>query len=177
LFDDLERYMAERDLTAVETGFSRRYISNPGAGEEVRGHLVVIAELGLASYHGRAVRDPASFSGHWSRERRADHIVARLAFVSTMFALAGHATVDLYRGMAFEGEFDWRPRGPLVSATFNRSVAEAQAELGPHRSMAMLTSQQVAVDRLLMSFHETRAMNDPFQESEALVLASPSAVF
>jgi hypothetical protein len=65
----------------------------------------------------------------------------------------------------------------FVSATFHRPIAEAQAELGPHRSAAVLFSQRVEVDRLLMTYFETTAMNTPFQEAEAVVPASPTALF
>jgi hypothetical protein len=55
--------MASRNLTTIETAFTRRYVSNPGAGEEVKGHAIVAAELGLAAYRGPVVRDPANIDG------------------------------------------------------------------------------------------------------------------
>lgn len=177
LFNDLVSFMADRGLGVIEDDFARSYVSNPSAGEVVRGHAIVAAELGLAAYRGPAVRDPASFTGDWSRRRRADHLLARLAFTSTLLALAGHPAVDLYRGMSFDGGTEWRRAGPFVSATFSRSIAEAQATLGPHRSMAVLLSQRLPVDRVLMTYHETPAMNAQFQEAEAVVLSAPSAVF
>lgn len=138
---------------------------------------MVAAELGLAAYRGPAVRDPQSLAGDWSRERRAEHLLARLAFVHTLFSLAACRTVALYRGMSFDGAVDWRPGGPFASATFSRSIAESQSELGPHRSMGVLLSQRVPVERILMTYHETASMSAPFQEAEAVVLASPSAIF
>jgi hypothetical protein len=177
LFEDLATFFASRGMTTIETAFTARYVSNPSAGEEVKGHAVVAAELGLAAYRGPAIRDPASFEGDWSRERRAEHLVARLAFVSAMFTFAGQPVVELFRGLSFDGPVDWRPAGTFVSATFHRPIAEAQAELGPHRSAGVLFSQRVEVERLLMTYFETAAMNTPFQEAEAVVLASPTALF
>jgi hypothetical protein len=177
LFDDLDTFMASRDLTAIETAFTRGYVSNPAAGEDVKGHGIVAAELGLATYRGPPIRDPASFDGDRSRPRRAEHLVARLAFVSTLFTLAGRSEVVLHRGMSFDGAVNWRPAGPFVSATFHRPIAEAQAALGPHRSAGVLISQRVTIDRLVMTYHETTAMNGPFREAEAVVLAAPTAVF
>ena len=177
LFDDLAAFMASRDLTAIETAFTRRYVSNPHAGEEVKGHAVVAAELGLAAYRGPPIRDPASIDGDWSRQRRAEHLLTRLAFVSTMFTVAGRADVELHRGMSFDGTVNWRPAGPFVSATFHRPIAESQAALGPRRSAGVLMSQRVEVERLLMTHYETTAMNEPFKEAEAVVLASPSTIF
>ena len=107
----------------------------------------------------------------------AADLVARLAFVSTMFTLAGRTAVVLHRGMTFDGTVNWRPAGPFVSATFHRPIAEAQAALGPHRSAGVLISQRVSIDRLVMTFHETAAMNRSFREAEAVVLAAPTTVF
>jgi hypothetical protein len=45
----------------------------------VRGHAIVLAELGLCDYLGKAPRDPELFAGRWSRERRTDHLLWRLA--------------------------------------------------------------------------------------------------
>jgi hypothetical protein len=177
LFEDLATFFASRGLTTIETAFTGRYVSNPSAGEEVKGHAVVAAELGLAAYRGPAIRDPASFDGDWSRERRAEHLLARLAFVSALFTVAGRPVVELYRGLSFDGPVNWRPAGTFVSATFHRPIAEAQAELGPNRSAGVLFIQRVQVERLLMTYFETTAMNTPFQEAEAVVLAWPTALF
>ena len=57
----------------------RRSSSNPRSGELVKGHAIVLAELGLCPYRGKAVRDPSTFDGERSRARRAEHLVARLA--------------------------------------------------------------------------------------------------
>jgi hypothetical protein len=164
LFEDLATFFASRGMTTIVTALTARYVSNPSAGEEVKGHAVVAAELGLAAYRGPAIRDPASFDGDWSRERRAEHLVARLAFVSAMFTFAGRSIVELYRGRSFDGPVNWRPAGTFVSATFHRPIAEAQAELGLHRSAGVLFSQRVHVERLVMTYFETAAMNTPFQK-------------
>jgi hypothetical protein len=79
--------------------------------------------------------------------------------------------------MSFDGAVSWRPAGPFVSATFHRPIADAQAALGRHRSAGVLISQRLGVERLLMTYHETSAMNGPFREAEAVVLASSSTVF
>ena len=120
----LSSFLEERGLVEIEHAFAERYVSNPGAGELVKGHRIVLAELGLAPYYGKIVRDPDLFAGAWSRERRAEHVVARLALVSELFRAAGHARVTLWRGMSSERPLEPLPPQTLVSATFSREVAE-----------------------------------------------------
>ncbi len=177
LVDDLADFLAERGLAEMDADVMRQYVSHPGAWEVVTGHAIVAAEIGLAAYRGPTIRDPARMSGDWSLARRADHLLARMAFTSTAFALAGHATVTLHRGMSFEHAFAWRDGGTFVSATFDRALAEEHATLGPNRPMTLLASQRVPVGRLLATYHETAAMNAHFREAEALLLAAPDAVF
>ena len=64
-----------------------------------------------------------------------------------------------------------------MSATFRRDVALANASVGPTRRTGVLVSQLVPVERLLMTHHETGAMNARFREAEAVLLADPVATF
>jgi hypothetical protein len=154
------------------------YVSNPGSGDVVRAHAIVVAELGLAEYHGPALRDPDALAGRFARDRRAEHVLARLGFVSAAFHLAGWDDVVLFRGMSFEhATVVPRPTGTFVSATFHRPIAEALSALGPHRRAGVLLAQRVPVARLFMTHHETAAMNAHFQEAEAVLLADPAALF
>jgi hypothetical protein len=173
-FDAVEALMAERGLSELERRFSEGYVSNPGSGELVKGHTIVLAELGLAAYDGTIVRDPGLFDGDWSRQRRRAHLLTRLAFVQALLARAGHATVVLYRGIAWDGVPTARRRRPLVSATFSRAVAEAHFDGGPATASAAIFRQAVPVERVLMTFVETRAMNRRFAEAEALLLGGPA---
>ena len=178
LVADLAAYLAARDLADVEDVVTSTYVSNPGSGDVVRAHAIVVAELGLAEYHGPALRDPDALAGRFARDRRAEHVLARLGFVSTAFHLAGWDDVVLYRGMSFEHvTVVPRPAGTFVSATFHRSIAEALSALGPHRRAGVLLAQRVPVARLFMTHHETAAMNAHFQEAEAVLLADASALF
>src|SRR5689334_4604792 len=47
LFAALDGFLAERGLAGMEREFSRVFVSNPGSGELVKGHAIVLAELGL----------------------------------------------------------------------------------------------------------------------------------
>jgi len=175
LFAALEAFMAARGVVDVERAFGQRWASNPRSGELVKGHAIVLAELGLCGYDGPVVRDAALFAGGWSRERRAAHVLARLGFVQ---ALLGAEPLTLYRGAAVEGE----PRrsasgaptlaaaGSLISATFARAVAEAHFEGTPATTSALLERWRVPPERVLMTFLETRALNERYREAEAVLL-------
>ena len=52
----VEAYLRSLGLWDVEHGFSRSYVSNPGSGEIVKGHRMVLAELGRRPQIGDEVR-------------------------------------------------------------------------------------------------------------------------
>ena len=125
LYALLDRFMTERGLAALDRDFTETFVSNPNSGELVKGHAIVLAELGLHPYRGKVVRDPALFSGQSSKSRRAEHLVARLGFTRALWRGLGYRQLTLYRGAALDGTFAARPSGSFVSATFSKAVAEA----------------------------------------------------
>ena len=164
-------FLEERGLAEMEHAFAERFVSNPGAGELVKGHRIVLAELGLAPYAGKIVRDPDTFADSWSRERRAAHLLARLAFVPELFRAAGHETVTLWRGLSSELPLETLPPGAFVPTTFSREVAESHFA-GTQRTVAAVLSRHVVpIERLFMTYVETEAMNRQFLEAEAVLLA------
>ena len=98
-------------LVGLERSLSQTYVSNPNSGEVVKGHAIVIAEMGLCPYTGKAVRDEALFDGDGARDRRRRHILLRLAFVQELASLLGLAAVELYRGTAVSDGLE-RRRAP-----------------------------------------------------------------
>jgi hypothetical protein len=172
LFAALDGFLAERGLAAMEREFSRVFVSNPGSGEVVKGHAIVLAELGLCPYSGKVVRDPATFAGEWAKARRAEHLLARLAFTQELWSSLGEAA--LYRAAATDGPLPERRPGSFVSATFSREVAEAHFAGGPTTRVAVLWRQALPLDRLFMTFLETEAMNHPYREAEAVLIGDPA---
>jgi hypothetical protein len=172
-FTALEGYMDGLGLSAMEHAFAERFVSNPGSGELVKGHAMVLARLGLCPYEGKIQRSPDLFAGEWAEPRRAEHIVARLAFVRELFRERGHERVTLYRGAASERRLDAERPQSFVSATFDLRVAEAHFAGGPSTVAASLVRQAVPVERLFMTHVETRAMNRQFRESEAVLIGDP----
>ena len=174
LFTLLDEFIADRDVADLERRFTGAFVSNPRSGEFVKGHAIVLAELGLCPYRGKIVRDPGVFEGAGRKERRAEHLIARLAFTSGLWSAIGEETVTLYRGAAVEGQLPEPSLSSFVSATFSHDVAAAHFEGGPTTRTAVLWRQRVPVARLLMTFLETRAMNGRFREAEALLVGDPA---
>ncbi|HWK27633.1 MAG TPA: hypothetical protein VNS09_13780 [Solirubrobacter sp.] len=172
LFALLERFLASRGLAELDRRFTETFVSNPRSGELVKGHAIVLAELGLCAYRGQVVRDPRLFDGAWSKARRAEHLLARLAFTQALWSRLDHAQLTLYRAAAADGQLAPRPRS-FVSATFSKEVADDHFQGGPTTRVAVLWRQVVPLDRVLMTFLETAAMSRTFKEAEAVLLADP----
>jgi hypothetical protein len=170
----LGEFLAEHDVEDLDRDFTESFVTNPQAGEIVKGHAIVLAELGLCPYHGKAPRDAELFTGRWSRPRRAEHILWRLAFTQELYAALGAHTVTLYRAAATDSSLHPRRQSSLISATFSRDVAEAHFQGGPTTRAAVLWRQTIPAKRMVMSFLETKAMNERFHEAEAILLADPT---
>jgi hypothetical protein len=174
LYGLVEEFLTGHGLAELERGFTAAFVSNPGAGEVVKGHAIVLAELGLCPYHGKIVRDPDLFSGAWARSHRAQHLLWRLALTQELLAGLQASGLMLYRAASSEETLTSRHPSSLVSATFSRAVAEEHFEGGPRTRAAVLARQILPIDRAFMTFLETRAMNEQFHEAEAVLLADPA---
>jgi hypothetical protein len=173
LFALLDRAMMACGVADLERRFSATFASNPASGEFVKGHAIVLAELGLCPYRGKMVRDPGLFAGPGAKERRAQHIVARLAFTQALWGSGGEQAVTLYRGAAVDGPLPARAPASFTSATFSREVAAAHFEGGPTTQTSALWRQRVPLARLFMTFLETRELNQRFKEAEAVLIGDP----
>jgi hypothetical protein len=170
LAGDLVRFVLEREVTDLESAFTEQWVSNPHSGERVKGHRIVLAELGLVPYSGTVVRRADLFDPPWDRTRRAQHLLERIAFVRALFAAVGLDRVVLYRGLACDGSPAPPRNDSFVSASFSFDVARScMGERDPAR-VGVLLRQAVPVDRLFMTYLETAALNRPFQEAEAVLL-------
>lgn len=166
----LEDFLRERGVAEIERTFATTYVSNPHSGETVKGHAIVLAELGLVPFRGTIVRSPATFADAWSREQRATHILARMALTQALWSRAERCeSLMLYRGVAVATALRFRPRATFISATFAREVAEHHFD-SAGATAAALYRQVLPLDRLFMSFLETEAMNQQFLEAEGILL-------
>jgi hypothetical protein len=157
-------------LADLDEQLAATYVSNPQSGDLIRAHLIVAAELGLCSYHGKPVRDAASLSGELGRQRRAAHIVARLGFVRALWRRADRPGLMIYRGIGLRPgtRLEERP-DPLVSASLSREIAEGHFDT-ERAGAAVLVRTRLPIDRLFMTFLETAAMSRRYLEGEALLL-------
>lgn len=167
----INRLLEAAGVAELDRVLSEGYVSNPHSGEVVKGHAIVIAEMGLCPYVGNTVRDERLFLGDGSREHRRRHILLRMAFVRELMALLGVTSVELFRGMAMAGAIGPFGTSPLVAATFSREVATSHFD--STADVAVLTRQRVPVSRLFMTFLETPAMNRQYKEAEAVLIGDP----
>lgn len=172
------RFLDQHGLTDLDEQFARSFVSNPHAGEIVKGHAIVLAELGLCPYSGTITRDPAAFAGSWTKSRRAEHIIVRAAGTQALWDALGEGEITVYRGAASDVPFRARPPASFVSTTFSEDVAHAHYAGGPTTHAAILCRQRMPISRLFMTFLETPAMNDRYREAEAVLIGDPAnAVF
>lgn len=171
-----EAFLEHRGVLELDRALAERLVSNPASGELVKGHAIVLAELGLCSYHGTIVRSSALFEEPWSKARRAEHLVSRLALMHELWAVWGCQHVTLYRGLASDTPLQDRSPPSLVSATFSPAVAHSHFQGGPTTHTALLWRQVVDTERLLMTFLETPAMNHRFHEAEAVLIGDGGAL-
>jgi hypothetical protein len=170
LYGFLESFLESRGIDRTERDLLTPLVSNPRSGEMVKGHAIVLAELGFCSYRGPAARDPDLFMGDGSKESRREHILWRMALTQAVWS--GFGPVPLFRAAATEGVLRRSSHESIVSATFSKDVADSHFEGGPTTRAAMLMRQDLPLDRLLMTFLETRALNDRFREAEAVLIGS-----
>ena len=170
LMEDFRRYVTERSLWPLEDAFAAQYVSFPGSGELVKGHRIVLADLGLVPYEGKAIRDARLFDGAWSKDRRGDHILCRLAFVQEVFRRTGNSEFILYRGYCGDGVLEPPRNTSFVSATFSFDVAKSCFGERDAAKTGILIRRPASVERLFMTFFETAHMNRIFKEAEAVLL-------
>ena len=79
---------------------------------------------------------------------------------------------SVYRGLHFQGEPPVARAASFISATFSPEVAGANSTVGGPVPGGVRLQQVLPVERVFMSFVETRALNDRFREAEVVLLGS-----
>ena len=72
--------------------------------------------------------------------------------------------------MCTDGPFEPVTPRSFVSFSFSRIVAESHFDAGDAHAFGGLLRASVSVQRLFMTFYETRAMNESYKEAEAALL-------
>jgi hypothetical protein len=173
LYADTRNYLSERKVWDLEAVFTRQYVSYM-LNEMVKAHRIAIAHLALAPYNGKVLRDPVQTTDLLSLERRATHVIVRMGFVQAVFQRCGFKSVVLYRMESCDGPLHSRRSGTvLTSASFRMDIVQEMSGWSdPNRTVAIYR-QAVPIQRLLMTYLETEAMNRPFREAEAILLSDP----
>ncbi len=169
LFCDLARYMEEHSVLDLENRTAAEYLLNPYSGEWMKGMKITMAEMGLLSYNGTVIRSSNTFSGMGEKSLRKEYIILRLAFLRALFRMCGYTEVPLFRGVSSEANFFQTPQ-TLLSGTFSSDTAAEFA--GIQDSSKFRSCYWVKffckTEDLFMTFLETRALNERYQEQEAV---------
>lgn len=176
LYEDLENYMTKCGVLDLEKMTVEQYLTNPYAGEWIKGMKIVMAEMGLIDYAGAGMRKPDAFLERGAKSIRAEYIVARVAFVRSVFKLCGYAEIPLYRGMASESEFFEYP-STLLSTTFSLKTAMSFADFDSTARSAYCVKYTCPVDLLFMTYIETRGFNERYKEQEAVIFYNKAIKF
>ncbi|SRR6056297_433662 len=171
LYQDINEYMEEYNLIQQENLTTNGFVLNPNSGEWIKGLKIMLAELGLVTYRGKKVRTDGIFKGAGNKLLRRKYIINRLAFLQALFELLDISEVVLYRGMSTEKGWLEKDR-TFLSCTFNHEVAEAFCcmERDSKYKNSYIVKMTYPIDKLFMTFLETKAMNNEYKEAEALVL-------
>ena len=170
LFSDLQNYFKALNLYELEQTTAEQYLLNPYSGEWIKGLKIVMGEMGLISYHGTIPRKKDVFSGLGSKEQRRDYIIARIAFLRSIFKLCGINEVPLFRGMSSEASFYQTPK-TMVSTTFSLDTAMEFADMKAESKArsAYIVKFTCPVENLFMTYLETKQFNDRYKEQEAII--------
>ena len=169
LFTDLENYLNTLGLYQLEIETAEQYLINPYSGEWIKGMKIVMAEIGLIAFRGTQPRKKDTFLGIGAKENRKNYILARIAFLRSIFKLKGHTEVPLFRGMSSELAFFETPE-TLLSSTFSINTAMAFSEMQTEKvRSAYLVKFTCPVDNLFMTFFETKQFSQQYKEQEAVI--------
>ncbi len=166
----LQDWLAHQGVLEIETRFATSHVSNPNAGEYIKAHRIALAHLGLAPFEGRLLRDKEQLEGPNALSLRKTHILARLAFLRACHS--GQTQIPLFRTIYSDAPLTPPRATGFVSTTYDRAVAERFLTAAQSKPYRALLSENIPVGRLFMTHHETQEMKAPYDEAEALLIAS-----
>ncbi|MBI9011466.1 MAG: hypothetical protein JEZ08_04490 [Clostridiales bacterium] len=167
---DFLGYMESLELLALETKTSELMVLNPNSGEWIKGLMIVMAELGLASYDGNMARSEHLFTGMGDKAIREKYILQRMAFIRCLFNRFNKSEITLFRGMSSEGTW-FIPKRTFLSMTFDPEVASAFSDFeedSRYKTSYMIKSS-VDIKQIFMTYIETKEMNERYKEKEAII--------
>ncbi|WP_432663003.1 hypothetical protein R9X47_20750 [Wukongibacter baidiensis] len=171
LAKDLIGYMESIGMAEEERKTAEIMVLNPNSGEWIKGMSIILAEMGLVSYHGKGPRTKDIFKGLGEKENRRKYLINRLAFIRAYFSILDIKEIVLYRGMSSEKQWK-RIHRTYLPCTFNLEVAKAFSDFDRESKykVSYLVKMSCSVEKLFMTYLETDSMNRQYKESEALLL-------
>ena len=170
LYTDLENYLQSYGLYELEKETAEQYLLNPYSGEWIKDLKITMAEMGLIAYSGTYPRKKETSAGFATKDKQVAYIIARTAFLRSIFKLKGITEVPLFRGMSSEIDSFETPQ-TLVSTTFSAATAMEFSNLkqSSNARSAYCVKFTCPVDQLFMTFFETRQFNERYKEQEAII--------
>ncbi len=168
--NDLTMYMKYQGLYELEKKTAETIVLNPYSGEWMKGMGIVLAEMGLEPYKGKVSRTKEIFEGIGRKKLRRKYLIYRMGFIRAFFHLLGINEVILYRGMSTEGEWNQPPK---VFSSWSTRLEVAQSFSGFEADkfkQVYLIKRAIDVNKIFMTFIETKEMNNQYKESEVLLL-------
>lgn len=167
---DFLAYMASVDLLSLETKTSELMVLNPNSGEWIKGLMIVMAELGLASYDGKMIRSEGLFTGMGDKTTRERYILHRMAFIRCLFNRFDKSHLTLFRGMSSERAW-FVPKRTFISMTFDYDVASEFSDFDENSKYqtSYIIKSNIDINQLFMTYLETKEMNERYQEKEAII--------
>jgi len=178
LYLDLEDYLKHKCLNELEIKTANQYLLNPYSGEWLKGLKIVMAEMGLIDFEGTIPRTSDIFEGIGKKELRKQYIIARTAFLRSLFKMSGLYEIPLFRGMSSSTNLFETPC-TLLSTTFSVKTAQAFASFDQSSlyKSAYLIKFCYPVENLFMTFLETKQFNERYREQEAIVFYRDKLTF
>lgn len=178
LYLDLEDYLKQYRLYELEVKTANQYLLNPYSGEWLKGLKIVMAEMGLIDFEDTIPRTSGIFEGIGHKDLRKQYIIARMAFLRSLFKMTGLYEIPLFRGMSSLINLFETPC-TLLSTTFSLQTAQAFASFDQSSlyKSAYLIKFSYPVENLFMTFLETRQFNERYQEQEAIVFYRDKLTF
>ena len=165
--------MTSVDLAEEERVTAHALSTNPFSGEWIKGMCMVLAEMGMVSYLGKAPRTLDIFEGIGNKENRRKYLLHRIAFTRAVFQLHGVTELTVYR-CAGEGQQWTQIEKTFMYSTLNNDVAEnfcwsEQISGTVNRPLKKLRKSPKDV---FMTFLETEAFNQQGEEAEVILFHS-----
>ncbi|MFN8673930.1 MAG: hypothetical protein U0457_17850 [Candidatus Sericytochromatia bacterium] len=164
----LIKYLKEKDLYNLEELTTKILVLNPSSGEWIKGMEICLSELGLIKFNDKAPRTKDIFEKLGAKDLRKKYLIHRMAFIQAYFTLSNFKEIPVYRGMSSTEDWYSYPR-TFISYSTDLKVAKSFFSLKDEYKNAYLIKKTIPIEKIFMTFIETKEMNLQYKEKEVLV--------